>query len=741
MDTEMREIGRMTCGPMTLLWFSFYDHTMFSMVPSAMADEIPPHRPYLDPDSPALKGNLIAYGMYPKSVVAPVPTSCIQFKLAEDEQCHSFGPGQSMRNSFTCTRDLKFQNLDIQENTAELRMFNEKHNILAIQKYEYTPGNRWITINTTLTNQGKESVTLESLDSFSLNALSLFQPDGGNDCYSTLQWHSGWAGEGRLEMRNIEDCGLENSWSGYSYRGYRIGSRTSVPNHNSYPQFAIYDRKAKVIWGASLTAFGPWMMECSRNGDFLNLEGGMADREFIGWFRTLAPGESYSGPLAAVATCQVPENISPADAIGNCLAPYASTDPQYLTPWEKTNPALFNDWCKTWGVPTSQKLQPVLDILAKTNVAYLIMDFGWFYSASFGREEDARPEKGDIGDWNVRQDYYEPDFASWVEQIRAKGLRAGVWFELENVVQKSLIYKEHPDWLLTLDGRILTNGERAFLDFRKPEVQAYLDEKVIKFIKDNHIGFMKSDYNAAIGFGCDGRFASPAANMQEVVEGMVDFYRRLRREVPELTLENCSSGGFRLSPAWLQLSSVLSSSDTHEGVEIPLVAADVSRLIPGRNNELWCTLHDWDSEERQRYLLCGGMLARLCLSGDVDKLNDTQLSLVMAGLEHYDAIRHLLSESDTYIFRQLKSRSYLEPQGNQLVVRTDYGRKNLSAILHAFKNAEAVTEWELPGEWQFDRSFAADCVKFELKPSNGKTHLKVSGLTDFSAAAVLLKQL
>ena len=44
------------------------------------------------------------------------------------------------------------------------------------------------------------------------------------------------------------------------------------------------------------------------------------------------------------------------------------------------------------------------------------------------------------------------------------------------------------------------NGPEAkFLDFRKPEVIEYLDEKVIKFLKDSGIGYLKVDYNANVG--------------------------------------------------------------------------------------------------------------------------------------------------------------------------------------------------------------------------------------------------
>ena len=57
-----------------------------------------------------------------------------------------------------------------------------------------------------------------------------------------------------------------------------------------------------------------------------------------------------------------------------------------------------------------------------------------------------------------------------------------------------------------------------------------------------------------------------------------DYFRHIARELPELVIENCSSGGHRLEPSMMSLVSQASFSDAHEALSIPLNAANLHRL-------------------------------------------------------------------------------------------------------------------------------------------------------------------
>ena len=99
---------------------------------------------------------------------------------------------------------------------------------------------------------------------------------------------------------------------------------------------------------------------------------------------------------------------------------------------------------------------------------------------------------------------------------------------------------------------------------------------------------------------------------------MQRFIARLRTEMPELVIENCSSGGHRLEPSMLALTSLSSFSDAHETLDIPIIAADLSRLVWSAQKQIWAVVRESDSLERVCYSLAATFLGRMCLSGDAD---------------------------------------------------------------------------------------------------------------------------
>ena len=87
--------------------------------------------------------------------------------------------------------------------------------------------------------------------------------------------------------------------------------------------------------------------------------------------------------------------------------------------------------------------------------------------------------------------------------------------------------------------------------------------------------------------------------------------RSIRQELPDLVIENCSSGSQRAEPSMMALTSVTSFSDTHECVQIPIIAANMHRVILPRQNLIWCVVRPNDSPKRLRYSLAATLLGRM----------------------------------------------------------------------------------------------------------------------------------
>ena len=140
-----------------------------------------------------------------------------------------------------------------------------------------------------------------------------------------------------------------------------------------FPFAAVEDTAAGVLWGAQIAWPGSWQMEIGRQDDTVSLSGGLADREFGHWLKTVAPGESFTTPPAILATVG-----GDLDALCARLVSWQEGMPAPPAPAEADLPVVFNEWCTTWGRPTHDKLLAIADRLAGTGTRFLVIDAGWY---------------------------------------------------------------------------------------------------------------------------------------------------------------------------------------------------------------------------------------------------------------------------------------------------------------------------------------------------------------------------
>ena len=102
---------------------------------------------------------------------------------------------------------------------------------------------------------------------------------------------------------------------------------------------------------------------------------------------------------------------------------------------------------------------------------------------------------------------------------------------------------------------------------------------MIGLLEECEMGYLKIDYNETLGAGCDGA-ESAGEGLRRQVEAVLEFLAGLRRRMPDLVIENCASGGHRLEPSLMALCDLGSFSDAFECPELPVIAANVNRLLP-----------------------------------------------------------------------------------------------------------------------------------------------------------------
>jgi alpha-galactosidase len=585
-------------------------------------------------------------------------------------------------------------------------------------------GDAAVEIQSAFINGSSQPVTLELLTSFSLGGITPFAADDASGRLRVHRFRSVWSAEGRLETRTIEELHLERSWSGAGMFSERFGQIGSMPVRKWFPFAAVEDTEAGVTWAAQLVWAGSWQLEVFRQHDDVCLSGGLADREFGHWMKTLASGERIDSPPARLS-CVAGGLDEACDRLTALQDRAVNAQPAV----EQSLPIVFNEWCTTWGDPRHDKVLAIADRLRGSDVRYLVIDAGWY-----------KGEKGDWGtahgDWQPSVKLFPEGLAATAAAIRSRGLIPGLWFEMETVGDASVAFSL-ADHLLKRDGIPVTVRNRRFWDLNDPMAVDYLTERVIDLLQSCGFGYLKVDYNETIGLGSEGA-GSLGEGLRRHIYGVYRFFEKIRARLPELVIENCSSGGHRLEPSMLARTAMSSFSDAHELVEIPLIAANLHRLLLPRQNQIWAVLHRADSDARLAYSLAATFLGRMCLSGEISAITDAQWQLVQRAMAFYGRVAPIIKYGVSRRYMDTGS-SWRNPRGWQAVVRTAADGRDALVVAHVFAQAPAEVRVPLPegGAWTLAEGFAAQPISNQ-RIENNTLILPLTG--DFTAQAWHLRR-
>ena len=648
-----------------------------TMCPSHLTGKIPVHRTNIA-DQPEIAG-------LPKRWANPAAwqlQSLVQLALVGDEASGGFAQGRTMLNG-PATLSLKYERQEIKrkdEETHVLTTLRSERGFRCVHDLWHTEGDNAVRTRVVFHNESESPLGLAMLSSFHLGCLTPFVPDDAMGEILVHRFRSAWSAEGRLDTRSIDQLHLERSWIGHGAFSERFGQVGTMPVRGYFPFVVLEDAQRGVLWGAQLSWAGSWQMEIYRKDDFISISGGLADREFGHWIKRLGPGTSFTSPTAHLACVEGTLNDL-TDQLTRLQIAAANSQPQV----EHDLPIIFNEFCTTWGMPAHDKLVALADRLEGSSTRYLVIDAGWY-------------GKGH-GDWLPTSELYPLGLEATVLAIRQRGLIPGIWFEMENVGAASAAFSLI-DHLLKRDGVPLTVAERRFWDLNDPFVVNYLSERVIGLLERYGFGYLKVDYNETLGIGVD-HPDSLGEGLRLQVEGTYRLFEQIRARLPELVIENCASGGHRLEPSMMTLSSMGSFSDAHELKEIPIIAANLHHLILPRQSQIWAVLRRGDDTKRLTYSLAATFLGRMCLSGDVNELSEEQWKLVLEAQDFYRKVWPIIKHGKS---RRVGTapHSWRHPRGWQAIVRVSDSGHEALAVIHSFAEPKVETvHLELPlGLWQ-----------------------------------------
>ncbi|MGL6201674.1 MAG: glycoside hydrolase family 36 protein [Lachnospiraceae bacterium] len=627
--------------------------------------------------------------------------SLVQYKLAGDIYDEAYAMGNSMRNSESVRRlELKCHQAEEADGGLVIKTILKDE-----RGYEVTHILKWIQekpylrIFCTFENLSPTEVDLEMFESFSLGGLTPYSPRDSHETMAVHRIRSTWSCEGKWETRPVEDFQLEPAWDPHAVRCEKFGQVGSMPVNKFFPFVAVEDQTNHVFWGAQIAHYASWQIELYRKDEGLCVSGGLADRDFGHWMKTIRPGESFQTPEAIVSVART----GSFDVFTNRLVEAAVEHSERLPEIEQDLPIVFNEYCTTWGNPSHANISEIVDCIKDKGFTYFVIDCGWY-------KQKGIPWDIAMGDYDESPELFPEGIKKTAQKIRAGGMIPGIWFEIETVGEAAAAYQME-DHLLHKDGKVLTSYFRRFWDMKDPWVQEYLAGRVIEMLIQYGFGYMKIDYNETIGIGCDGA-ESLGEGLRQNMAASADFFERIKKEVPGIVLENCASGGHRLEPGLMGQMSMASFSDAHECVEIPIIAANLHRVIHPRQSQIWAVIRETDSRKRIVYSIASTFLGRMCISGDITRLSKEQWEIISRGMAFYREISDIIKWGQSFRYGT-EIRSVRHPRGWQALLRVGCNEEAV-AVFHVFGDEIPETiELELPEN-------APKKVVSEFSDSSGK---------------------
>jgi alpha-galactosidase len=124
-------------------------------------------------------------------------------------------------------------------------------------------------------------------------------------------------------------------------------------------------------------------------------------------------------------------------------------------------------------------------------------------------------------------------------------MRFGLWVEIEAAGAASKLRNEHPDWLLTRDGKPFANSRH--LDVGNPVVAKWMESEIARIIRKYDLDVFRIDYNMSVEEdGNQIRDGFVENSSWRHVENLYAIFDHLRQQFPGVIFQNCAGGGGRL---------------------------------------------------------------------------------------------------------------------------------------------------------------------------------------------------
>ncbi len=312
-------------------------------------------------------------------------------------------------------------------------------------------------------------------------------------------------------------------------------------------------------------------------------------------------------------------------------------------------PVLINNWEATYFDFNRRKLLNLAKDAARLGIELFVLDDGWF-----GIRND---DTTSLGDWSVNEKKLGGSLKSLVDEIKALGLKFGIWVEPEMISKKSKLYEAHPDWAVSVPGMEDYLGRNQYnLDYTLPEVRDYIVGILSKLLKSADISYVKWDMNRPFTDLYSKGGTYPGEFAHRYVLGLYDVMKRLTDAFPHVLFEGCSAGGSRFDLGILSFMPQIWTSDDTDANERMMIQGGTSYGYPPSTMGAHVSASPNHQTLRETTLETRFDVASMGVLGyelDLTRLSHMERKIISEQVKFYKAHRELLQ---TGVFTRVYDR-------------------------------------------------------------------------------------
>ncbi len=487
--------------------------------------------------------------------------------------------------------------------------------------YESLNGISVVRRTANVTNVSDKPVGVEYISSAMLNNFA--SPDTFQQDLRIHFAHNSWQAEAQWRSLPPADAGLLDNGN-FTVSGALFSSLGSWPCQSYLPMAMVENERCKVIWFWQVEHNGSWHCEIAQTSAraLYAYLGGPDAQNGQAW-KMLQPGETYKTVPVAIGCVRGGFDQAVAE-----LTRYRRATLLHPRRDSRECPVIFNDAVVLGGDETTEKEIPLIDAASAAGCEVFCLDAGW----------SSRPGEnwwGAVGDWEPNRDRFRGGFRELIGYIRKKGMVPGLWIEPEVASPRSNVARASDAWFFMRHGRRVIDHSRYHLDFRNPDVRAYIDRTFDRLVGDYGFGYIKLDYNINALEGTELKAESPGQGLLGHNRAFLEWMDALLDRYPDLTIETVASGSMRMEHSMLSRAQLQSISDQGDYRTYSSLTTGCSAAVLPEQMGVWSQPLRDATPDAASCNLVNALLGRIHLSSSLHELPHESLAQVHQGIAVY----------------------------------------------------------------------------------------------------------